>query len=373
MPLRGVNSLAALIALLATGCFLQPGRTVLHVPPGEWAAPLGGDARAAYAMESVPETPREQWRRGMERGLQHPPIVHGDLLIAGSTGRTLLAASAENGRRFWVRRFNGPVVGSALRSGDTIFIATASRDGSVYAYSVARGRKLWHTKLRNPASGAPVLAGGHVIASSLRGELFALEPESGDVAWHVRVPGGVIGAPVVHEGSLVLATARDTLLRVSLQDGRVLATRALDGTPSAGLARHGDRALVPVHPGRIVQYTLPDLERVRSDSLGAPVLAAPVVDADGTTFVLTGIADVWRIDAAGATRIAALGGAARESLTLARNGLLVGRLDGTLVLLRRDGSEVWRQAYRSALRAPVAVRDGAAYVSLLNGDVVKLR
>lgn len=384
MVLRGVNSratplgrggalCAAFLCVLPVGCGVAPGRVLRDVPPGEWTQPLGDARRAPFATQHAPEAPTEQWRRTLERGIVSAPILHDGLLIIPATSRVLFTVAASDGRRHWQRRFNGPVAGSALRRGDHIFIATATRDGRFYALDVRRGRRVWDTRLRSPATGEPVLTGDRVIVSTVRGELSALDVADGRVLWRQQIPGVQLGAPVVVGDAILLATARDTLLRVATADGRVLDTRALPGTPSAPLALRDSTLLVPLHSGVVAHYALPALDLVRVDTLHAAVLAAPAVAADGNTYVLTGAAEVWRIDAQGAARIAALGGAARESLTLAANGLLVGRLDGTLFLLRTDGTEVWRREFRGSLRAPVVLGGGAAYVSVLNGDLVKLQ
>jgi hypothetical protein len=100
----------------------------------------------------------------------------------------------------------------------------------------------------------------------------------------------------------------------------------------------------------------------------------PVLDRDGTAYVLTEAASVYRIAPdREAERVAALGGAARASLALASNGLLVGRLDGALFFIRRDGTVVWREDFDDSIDAPVAVYRGAVYVPLLRGELVMLR
>ena len=373
---RGVNSVLALllVAYTAAGCLIHPPGTVRDVPPGEWPATLLDAARAPFRGEAAPESaPLEVWARDTERGLAAAPIVHGDVLILGSTGRVLTVTSARTGREYWHRRFNGPVVGSPLRIGNTVLAATASQDGRVISYTLERGRKLWQRRLHSPITADPVYHGGRIYAATLRGELYALDGGSGDILWRSRTPGYALGAPVVHDGALLFATARDTLVRVSLESGAQEAVAAMTGTLTAPPALSSDRLLVPVHPNGIATYDARTLALLRQDTLDAPVLAAPAVDQDGSAYLLTRNGTVWRLGDAGVERLASLGGTARESLTLARNGVLVGRLDGTLVLLRRDGSEVWRTTYPGSIRAPVALAAGAAYLGLLNGRLVKLQ
>lgn len=373
--LQGVNSIALplLLCHATAGCLIRPARAVRVVPAGEWLATLGDARRAPFLGEGAPEAPEEVWRAGTERGLVAAPIVHEDLLIVGSTGRVLTVASASSGREYWHRRFSGPVVGTPLRQGDAILVGTAGREGLVYAFSVERGRRLWRRALRAPLTGELVLSGGRLYASTLRGELHALDVTDGHVIWETRLPGAALGAPVLVGDALLLATARDSLVRIDLADGRVRVGVAMSGTATASAALVGEQLLVPLHPSVVARFEPRTLALLRADTLDAAVLAAPVVDANGDAYVLSSSGTVWRLSARGAERVAALGGAARESLTLARNGLLVGRLDGTLVLLRRDGTELWRLSYPASIRAPVALGGGAAFVGLLNGRIVKLQ
>jgi outer membrane protein assembly factor BamB len=60
-------------------------------------------------------------------------------------------------------------------------------------------------------------------------------------------------------------------------------------------------------------------------------------------------------------------------LTLVRDRLLVGRLDGSLFCLSLDGTTLWRENLNSSIVTSVAVRDGTLWVPLLNGEVVSLR
>ncbi|NJD11379.1 MAG: hypothetical protein FIB01_13390 [Gemmatimonadetes bacterium] len=373
---RGVNSLAALLLALYTGagCLIRPPRTIHHVSPGSWPATQGSAQRAPFRTETAPEArPPMVWDEATERGMVTTPIVHGDLLILGSSGRVLTTAAAPTGHEYWHRRFNGPVVGSPLRTGDTVLVALASRDGRVYAYTLARGRKVWLRRLHAPITSEPVLDAGRIYAGTLRSELYALETRNGGIIWRIRSAGAPAGAPVLHEGALLLTTAHDTLMRVDADKGIVAAVAPLPGTATASPALDGQRLLVPVHPRGIASYDARTLALLRLDTLDAPVLAAPAIAEDGSAYLWTRDGTLWRLSGGAPERLAALGGAARESLTLVRNGVLVGLLDGTLVLLRRDGREVWRQTFRGSLRAPVALAGGAIYVALLTGRLLTLQ
>jgi outer membrane protein assembly factor BamB len=365
---------ATLALLLVTpACFLPTGR-VWNVPPGEWTGALGGAARTPYLDEHVPADPSIVWERRFGRGYTDIPSIDDSLIIASNTAKSVTIANAVTGKRIWERRLHGAVVGALLRKNDRIYAVTQSRDGRVEALTVTRGAHAWNAKLNAPAAGGAVLVDSVIYAGNLRGELFALSAADGHRMWRVRLTDPLATSPVAWRNDLIVITNADSMLRIDRATGSVSAGIKLAGSSSADVALHGDVVLVTTHPGVVQAVHLPDLRIDWSAPLGSPILAAPALDGNGDAYVLTRAADVWRISATGAaTRIAQLGGAATESLTLTADGLLVGRLDGSVLFLHRDGTTVWQRSFTHSVRAPVAVSNGAAYVPLGDGRMVMLK
>lgn len=369
----GVNSallLAAAAAMGVSGGCMRLSRGVPDVPRGEWETRLGDTRRASFADERVPASVEVEWDVGLGRGLPATPFVHGHLVTAVISGGGIVTADGRDGRRYWSRRFNGAVAGQALRLGGHVVFATHHRDGAVHALDVRTGRNVWRQRPGGRPTSEPAHAEGRLYVATDRGDLVTMDAATGDETARTRIGGPVSQPPLVLGGQLMVLV-RDTLVRVDLSSGDVVARLPLGGAASAPLAGGGDTLVVALQGGVVAAYAELGARELWRYELGAPVLAAPVVTPDGV-YALTRRAEVYRLDARGAHRLAALDAAATESLTVTANGILTGLLDGTLVFMRRDGTVVWRQELPGSIRAPAAVAGGAVYAGTLRGRLVKL-
>ncbi len=376
---KGVNFAAAalLLALLgAPGCTRPKAPLPSPLPAGRWPTYLGSQRRDAYAREAAPDTPAVAWRSDAGDGVIAPLVLDGPMLFVPSTNRLALALSAQSGKAYWTRLLAGAPTGGMVEAGGLLFMATeGGAGGTVTALPVAGGKARWSRDAPySPHS--PLLRGDTLVVATETGAVMALATADGALLWRARLPAGVAATPIgLPGGGLALAAADDSLYVLDPETHAIAARAPLGGTVSAEPTLAGDTLIVPLGTGDVAAFHVPDLAPLWSAAIGAPVLAAVQPGPDGALFALNGSAELWRIEpGTGAPRrLAALGGAARGALTLTRDGLLVGRLDGTLFLLRFDGATVWRTTLDAALVAPAAVRSGEIWVPLQSGAVVKLR
>ncbi|MBI4545270.1 MAG: PQQ-binding-like beta-propeller repeat protein [Gemmatimonadetes bacterium] len=358
--------------LLGGGCArpLRPLPTGL--PEGAWPTVLGDVRRAGHAGERAPDAVEEAWRVEVGRGLLSPLLVKGPVLLAAGN-RIVAALSAETGEHFWERRMDGPVTGGLVWRGERLFLAQEQREGKALALELQSGGRLW-ARVVGSTPFPPLLVGDAVYLGTEGGNLFALDTRNGEELWKTKLAAAA-STPIPYQESLLLPTTADTLYLLDRPTGRVAARAPLPASVSAAPALLEDTLYLPLHSGEVLALLLPGLVEVWRAPFGAPILAAPAVAADGSLYVLTRSAEVWRVPRGGRAgeRIASLGGAARAALTLAQDRLLVGRLDGQLFLLRSDGTTVWKQDFEDSIVAPVTVQNGAIYVPLLRGTIVKLK
>lgn len=359
--------LCATLAL--TGC-LRPPRAVPDMPEGEYYGRGAEPRHAAFLDERVPEQVRIQYESSFSRGIPVTPLLQDDMMVTVVSGGAIAVASAESGDRYWSRRFNGAIAGRALRVGNRLILATHHRKGGLVALDIRRGRRSWDREFDGRAAAEPVHHRGVIYLATDRGELFAVDATTGAVQWQARI-GRLVEQPPLALTDEIIVAARDTLYRVAAGDGTVVARHAIAAAPTAPLAAAGDTIIVATQDGVVVAYSGRGAREIWRQDTGAPVLAAPVVAEDGV-WVLNRQAEVWRLTATSAERVAALEGTATESLTLTAGGLVVGTLDGVVTYMRRDGSIVWQEKVRGSVRAPVAVHQGAVYVPTLAGRIVKL-
>ena len=372
---KGVNFAAFAAALLVAAACGRPLRPVPPLQPsGDWPTVLGNAQRAGFAAERAPEAPEEVWRADIGRGLTTPLLAEGPVVIATTGNRMVAVLNAETGEHYWEKRLDGPVTGGVVRRGTRLIVASEDRNGKAYALGLERGRTAWDRTI-GASPFPPLIVEDAVYFATARGELVALAVEDGDELWRTRLRGSAASTPVHHGDGILVATVRDTLYRLDRASGRITARVPLHATVSAAPALIGDTLYLPFQTGDLVAYRLPGLEELWRAPFGAPILAAPVAGPDGSLYVLNRNAEVWRVrrGARAGERIASLDGAARASLAVAQDRLLVGRLDGKLFLLEADGRVVWEREFDDSIVAPVTVADGALYVPLLGGTIVKLR
>jgi outer membrane protein assembly factor BamB len=335
---------------------------------------LGGVARAGYADARVPDRVEVAWREGVGRGITAPLLIAGDVVLAATTSRSLVSLNAESGSEYWDRRFGAALAGTPVRRGRLVFVATRDREARVFALDMERGRRTWSRRI-GAARTDPLLVGERLFVPTESRELVALDAGRGEPLWRLRLDAAAAVAPVPFGDDVLLVTMADSVYRIASASGDIVARGVLPATPGAPLLLRGDTLVAALHSGEVVALHVPDMRVLWAADIDAPILAAPAAGEAGEVYVLARDASVWRIAQRGrdVRRIAALGGAATGALTMVRDRLLVGRLDGALFLLNLDGAIVWEVNLDDSIVAPASVRDGAVFVPLLHGAVVKLQ
>lgn len=355
--MRSVN-FRIVAALALAGC----STPFSYAPPMPAAPPPG----------QVPADATVVWREGVGRGLIQAVAVAGPVIVAVTTDRAIVTLSSESGERYWRLRVGAPVFGPAVHAGDRLYVATGRRDEHVYAIDAERGRRIWATRV-GPAVATPTLAGDTLYIATSRG-LAALRTADGSVIFERRLSGSPTAGPVVRGEDVWVGTTADTLFALSRGTGAIRRGIALASTLSAAPLLAGDVLYAPTHGGHLIVLDLTAGRVLRSLDLGAPILASPAAGPGGDVFALTRAADVWRIPRDGPpVRIAQLGGAATGSLTVAGARLVVGKLDGSVLALDREGTILWSRDVGDSVLAPVAIAGDAVFVPLLRGTLVKLQ
>ncbi|HET9984676.1 MAG TPA: PQQ-binding-like beta-propeller repeat protein [Longimicrobiales bacterium] len=378
MPRRGVNLArgAGVLALAAlpAACAVRRETPPKEIPSLEWPTYLGNVRRAGYADERTPDSVEVAWRVHPARGLLSPVLLAPPMALATSEGRIVEALAVDKGGVYWTRRVEDAMTGGAVAGGNRLYAATSDADGYVYAIRINGGGVAWKRSMGG-VSQPPLLVNDTLFLGSDRTGVHALSATTGAVLWRAPVPASAEATPVPFGEIIAVAARNDSIYALRRADGEIVARAPMGGGAAAPPALSGDTLYVPLHTAELLALRLPGLDTLFRLRTTLPVEAAPVVAPDGGVYLLDGGATVWRIPPHEATveRVAALDGAARASLTLARERLLVGRLDGTLLALRLDGSIVWRRKFEESIVAPVSLAGGAIYVPLLSGEVVKLR
>jgi outer membrane protein assembly factor BamB len=207
-----------------------------------------------------------------------------------------------------VFELDGPIIGGIVldsardtlyaTSGKSVFSIRASNlverienpGGAVIAAVLYRGEgEIW---------GAPVLADGKLLFTSVDGYLTAVDPTTGAVVWRFKAPNGLVSTPVVSGSSALVSGFGSRLYSVDLADGSeewsFKANHWIWGKPalSGGSAYIGDfdGSLHAVDAATGEQGWSLDLAR-------GPIRASPVI-VSGTLLVSTDEGWLFGIDLA---------------------------------------------------------------------------
>jgi outer membrane protein assembly factor BamB len=196
-----------------------------------------------------------------------------------------------------VERIWSASVGSAdaiLRLGivaasDGANVYTADRDGSVYAFTLKSGRRLWRTETHLRLSAGPGVGAGLVVVGASDGTVLALNAADGSQVWKTSVNGVILASPAVSDQAVVVHTTDGHIVAMSTASGQTLWTVSHDvprlilrgsGTPLIA----GGAVLQGLATGQLLALSLSDGSQRWVATISAPKGSnelARLADLDG--------------------------------------------------------------------------------------------
>ncbi len=263
-------------------------------------------------------------------------------------------------------------------AGDGSRIYAASRDGVVSALNPESGKKIWRVELDLPLSAGPGVGEGYVVVAGSNGELVNLAASDGREIWRINMDSESLARPLIRNGLIVIQTIDGKLQVYSAFDGseqwsivQDTPSLTLRGTSSPVIV--GTTVVAGFDNGRLVGTSLntgvTQWEAMLSPPSGRSDLDR-LADVDGTLAVVG--QDIYAAGYHG--RLAAVASESGQILWARDISTHVGvgvdlanvySLDesGELIaLLRRNGTEVWRQdaLLRREPTTPVAFDNAVA-------------
>lgn len=246
-----------------------------------------------------------------------------------------------------------------MPAGDGKRVYAASHDGNVVAYDPQTGKKLWENELELRLSAGPGVGEGLVVVAGTDGDVVALRSEDGSIAWQRNVVGEMLSVPLVRSGMVVVYTIDGRLTGMSALTGKDawvveqdLPALTLRGAATPKIA--GNLVIAGFDNGRLLATTLDTGETQWEAMLSPPTGRSDLErlsDVDGSIAVIG--QDVYAAGFQG--RVASLAAEsgqvlwAREISTYTgisadwNNVYLVSQEGEVISLLRRNGSDAWRQ------------------------------
>lgn len=263
------------------------------------------------------------------------PVVHNELVVAGSSDGRVRAVDARTGEPVWAVQTEGRVRSTPAVSDGTVFVGSA--DGIVRALDLATGAEQWRFRThgadltsadfgfdRRTITGGAAVSGGHVFIGSRDARLYVLDEDDGTLVWEDDDGGAsawVISTPAVTEDLVVFGRSSSAKIQ--------------------GLDRHS---------GEIVWEA----------QLGGPVFASPTV-VGGLTYVTDGAGSLVALDV-GTGDVAwsrTLGAASWSSPTVTDGVVIVGADDGSVrAIAATDGPGPQLAVYVDTATATPSLSNG---------------
>jgi outer membrane protein assembly factor BamB len=92
----------------------------------------------------------------------------------------------------WKAKTGAPVTSSPVIDAERVYVG--SKDGYVYAFARATGRRIWRFKTEGPVDAPPTVVGSRVVVGSSDGYLYALDAATGKLGWRYETDGKILGA-----------------------------------------------------------------------------------------------------------------------------------------------------------------------------------
>ncbi len=98
-------------------------------------------------------------------------------------------------------------------------VYAADYSGTVYAYGLQSGSKLWSTDTKLTLGAGPAINGGVLVVAGTGGAIVSLDPATGKQLWRTELNGEVLSRPAVGSGSVVVRTTDGRLLGLDATSG----------------------------------------------------------------------------------------------------------------------------------------------------------
>ncbi len=263
-------------------------------------------------------------------------------------------------------------------AGDGKRIYAASYDGVVSALNPENGKRIWRVELDMPLSAGPGVGEDYVVVAGSDGVLVCLAANDGREIWRINIDGESLARPLIKNNSVVVRTIDGKLQVFSAYDGsekwsivQETPRLTLRGTSTPVIV--GSTVVAGFDNGRLVGTNLSTGVTAWEATLSPPSGRSDLerlADVDGTLAVVG--QDIYAAGYHG--RIASIASESGQILWARDISTYVGvgvdfanvySLDesGELIaLLRRNGSEVWRQdaLLRREPTSPVAFDNAVA-------------
>jgi len=164
----------------------------------------------------------------VEKKVEVTCLAEGDRLIAFLRWQqpSIRCFSFSTGKIVWEEHL-GPIVGEPLLADGHIIGGTER--GEVFSVVLPSGRIDWKTSLGKPIIGSVAKSGDTVVCVTEGGKVCALSSRSGSLEWQRRISGSFTATPVLSDGRVFIGTTEGHFYGLAMEDGSIVWDRMLEG------------------------------------------------------------------------------------------------------------------------------------------------
>jgi outer membrane protein assembly factor BamB len=185
---------------------------------------FGGDPQRSLARPEIRlgAPTKALWARAMGSYMEYPPAYCNGVLYVNTYAGKTAAVDAATGKIRWSRT-GGSKPSSPAIAGSLVVVT--SRDGTVTAFDLERGRRVWQLRMRARVESSPAAVGNSVYFGSQDGRLFALDARDGRIRWAYDTGGRINSSPSVFGRRICITTYSGAIFCLDRRNGRKLWSR----------------------------------------------------------------------------------------------------------------------------------------------------
>src|SRR5581483_10769843 len=221
-------------------------------------------------------------------------VVNGLAYVGTVFQNKLLALHADTGAIHWNQKLDGPVYGSAMIVGHTLY-ATAYGN-RVYAFDARSGAPIWTSAaLGSLGTTSPTVANGKLYVGGFDGNLWAFDASTGAALWRTATGAALHASAAVVNGVVYIGS--DQLYAIDANDGTIKWAADVGGDAAwSSPAVANGVVIVGAGDGNIYSFDVATGARRWATQTGKYIDSSPAV-ANGVVYIGSQDFNLWAVRA----------------------------------------------------------------------------
>ncbi len=270
----GFGFVAALDALSGEELWRYETSAAVRTPPTAYRGKVYFTTNTNEFIALNQETGEKEWTfQSFEEAARFlsssSPAAAGDLVVAPFSSGEIVAFIADTGRAVWTETLAQQTRLTALASLNDIagspvidrgLVFVVSHGGRLAAIDIRTGNTVWETSIASLQM--PWVAGDFIYVVSVDGELACISRAEGGIIWVTQLQrykkkkkrkGRITWAgPVLAGGHLVLVSSRGQIVKVAPETGEVIATKKIGGSSVVSPVVANEKVYILTEAGKLI-------------------------------------------------------------------------------------------------------------------------